>query len=98
MCSRLDLQERRTRDAELLAAAAGAVSASLDLQVTLEKGAEQAGHLLQLENAAAFLFDATEEAISPHIWSRYHSSRSASLRELEVVLASTDAVSLVRER
>src|SRR6266699_455780 len=37
MWSRLDLQERRTRDAELLAVAAGAISASLDLQVTLEK-------------------------------------------------------------
>src|SRR5438270_7229601 len=98
MWSRLDLQERRTRDAELLAAAAGAVSASLDLQVTLEKVAEQAGHLLQLENAAVFLFDETEEGMSPHIWSRDHSSRLESLRELEVVLGGTDAVSLVRER
>src|SRR6266576_2605866 len=70
MWSRLDLQERRTRDAELLAAAAGAISASLDLQVTLEKVAEQAGHLLQLENAAVFLFDETGETLSPHIWSR----------------------------
>src|SRR5438105_10466757 len=98
MWSRLDLQERRTRDAELLAAAAGAVSASLDLQVTLEKVAEQAGHLLQLENAAVFLFDETEEAMSAHIWSRDHSSRLESLRELEVMLGRTDAVSLVRER
>src|SRR5438105_4104288 len=98
MWSRLDLQERRTRDAELLAAAAGAVSASLDLQVTLEKVAEQAGHLLQLENAAVFLFDETEEAMSPHIWSRDHSSRLESLRDLEVMLGRTDAVSLVRER
>src|SRR3989442_8685818 len=46
---RLNLQERKTRDAELLAAAAGAVSASLDLQTTLEKVAEQAVQLLQLE-------------------------------------------------
>src|SRR6266568_3682802 len=98
MWSRLNLQERRTRDAELLAAAAGAVSASVDLQVTLEKVAEQAGHLLQLENAAVFLFDETEEAMSPHIWSRDHSSRLESLRELEVMLGRTDAVSLVRER
>src|SRR5215471_10914901 len=41
MWSQLNLQERRTRDAELLAAAAGAISASLDLQVTLENVAEQ---------------------------------------------------------
>src|SRR2546423_3118578 len=67
MWSRLDLQERRTRDAELLAAAAGAVSASLDLQVTLEKVAEQAGHLLQFENAAVFLFAEPAEAMSPYI-------------------------------
>src|SRR5947208_6138782 len=98
MWSRLDLQERRTRDAELLAAAAGAVSASLDLQVTLEKVAEQAGHLLQLENAAVFLFDETAEAMSPYIWSRDNSSRLESLRDLEVMLGKTDAVSLVRER
>src|SRR5436309_11345091 len=98
MWSRLDLQERRTRDAELLAAAAGAVSASLDLQVTLEKVAEQAGHLLQLENAAVFLFDETGEAMSPHIWSRDKSSQLESLRDLEVVLGGTDSVSLVRER
>src|SRR6266487_1225501 len=98
MWSRLDIQERRTRDAELLAAAAGAISASLDLQVTLEKVAEQAGHLLQLENAAVFLFDETGETLSPHIWSRDNSSRFESLRDLEVVLGGTDAVSLVRER
>src|SRR5437870_9695096 len=98
MWSRLDLQERRTRDAELLAAAAGAISASLDLQVTLEKVAEQAGHLLQLENAAVFLFDETGEPMSPYIWSRDNSSRLESLRDLEVMLGRTDAVSLVRER
>src|SRR2546423_1765537 len=98
MWSRLDLQERRTRDAELLAAAAGAISASLDLQVTLEKVAEQAGHLLQLENAAVFLFDETGETLSPHIWSRYNSSRLESLRDLEAMLGGTDTVSLVRER
>src|SRR2546421_2956655 len=98
MWSRLNLQERRTRDAELLAAAAGAVSASLDLQVTLEKVAEQAGHLLQLENAAVFLFDETGEPISPYIWSRDNSSPLESLRDLEVMLGKTDAVSLVRER
>src|SRR5438128_1944176 len=98
MWSQFNLQERRTRDAELLAAAAGAISASLDLEVTLENVAEQAGHLLQLKNAAVFLFDETGEAMSAHIWSRDHSSRLESLRELEVMLGRTDAVSLVRER
>src|SRR5207245_4477688 len=96
--SQLNLQQRRTRDAELLAAAAGAISASLDLEVTLENVAEQAGHLLQLENVAVFLFDETGEAMSPHIWSRDNSSRLESLRDLEAMLGGTDAVSLVRER
>ena len=98
MWSQFNLQERRTRDAELLAAAAGAISASLDLQVTLENVTEQAGHLLQLENAAVFLFDETGEAMFPHIWSRDNSSRFESLRDLEAMLGGTDAVSLVRER
>jgi two-component system sensor histidine kinase KdpD len=98
MWSQFNLQERRTRDAELLAAAAGAISASLDLQVTLENVTEQAGHLLQLENAAVFLFDETGEAMFPHIWSRDNSSRLESLRDLEVTFGGTDAVSLVRER
>jgi signal transduction histidine kinase len=98
MWSQFNLQERRTRDAELLAAAAGAISASLDLQVTLENVAEQAGHLLQLKNAAVFLFDETGEAMSPHIWSRDNSSRLESLRDLEAMLGGTDVVSLVWER
>ncbi|MFL5655838.1 MAG: GAF domain-containing protein, partial [Ktedonobacteraceae bacterium] len=98
MWSRLDLQKRRTRDAELLAAAAGAISASLDLQATLVKVAEQAGHLLQLENAAVFLFDETGETMSPHIWSRDNSSRLEPLVDLEAMLGRTDAISLVRER
>src|SRR2546421_609855 len=98
MWSRLDLQERRTRDAELLAAAAGAISASLDLQATLVKVAEQAGHLLQLENAAVFLFDETGETMSPHIWSRDNSSRLEPLIDLEAMLGRTDAISLIRER
>ena len=98
MWSQFNLQERRTRDAELLAAAAGAISASLDLEVTLENVAEQAGHLLQLKNAAVFLFDETGEAMSPHIWSRDNSSRLESLRDLEAMLGGTDVVSLVRER
>src|SRR6266567_3350413 len=96
--SQLNLQQRRTRDAELLAAAAGAISASLDLEVTLENVAEQAGHLLKLENAAVFLFEETGETMSPHIWSRDNSSRLESLRDLEAMLGGTDAVSLVRER
>lgn len=95
---RLNLQERRTRDAELLAAASGAVSASLDLQATLEKVAEQAVQLLQLESSAVFLFDDTGEVTSPYIWSRQNSAQLEPLRDLEEVLGQTEAISLIRER
>jgi len=93
-----NLQERRTHDAELFAAAAGAISASLDLHVTLEMVAEQAAQLLQLENAAVFLFDETGDITSFHIWFRQNPSASEPLRDLEALLGRTDAVSLVRER
>ncbi len=94
----LNLQKRRTRDAELLAAAAGAVSASLDLQDTLEKVAEQAVQLLQLESSAVFLFDDMGDLMSPYIWSRHHSSQSEPLRGLEEMLAQSEATTLIRER
>src|SRR5260370_5798 len=54
--------------------------------------------LLQLKNAAVFLFDETGEAMSPHICARDNSSRLESLRDLEAMLGGTDVVSLVRER
>ncbi len=96
-CLQLNTLERKTSDTELLAAA-GAISASLDLQVTLEKVAEQAGQVLQLENAAVFLFDETAAVRSLYVWSRDNSSRLKSPGDLEAALGESDAVSLVRDR
>lgn len=98
MLLQLDVQERRTRDAELFAAAAGAISASLDLPVTLEMVAEQTAQLLQLENAAVFLFDEIGDIRSFHIWFRQKRPATEPLRDLEALLVCTEAVSFVRER
>jgi len=90
----LNLEQRRAHDAERLAAAACAISASLDLDVALDKVAEQAAHLLYLESAAVFLFD--EGITSFHSWSR--PNQATSLRGLEALLEQSEALSLVRER
>jgi signal transduction histidine kinase len=96
--SRLNRQERRARDAELLAEAAGAISASLDLHVTLERVAEEAAHLLRLESAFAGLFDETGKVASLHVWPRQDPARPETLRILEVRLGQAEALSLVQER
>src|SRR6202022_677215 len=61
---RLHLEQRRAHDAEHLTAATGAISASLDLDVALEKVAEQMAHLLYVESAGVFLFDEAGEIMS----------------------------------
>lgn len=95
---RLNLEQRRAHDAERLAAAACAISASLDLDVAVEKVAEQIAQLLYLECAAVFLFDEADEITSFHTWYRPNSSQPGSLRDLEMLLEQAEAVSLVRER
>ncbi len=95
---RLDLQERRAYDAERLAAATGAISASLDLSVTLEKVAEQLTYLLRLECAAVCLFSETDAGGSVHMWSKQKPLRSESFSTLEAWLGRIEAVSLVCER
>jgi two-component system sensor histidine kinase KdpD len=101
----INLEQRRAHAAECLAAAACAISASLDLDVTLQKVAEQAAHLLYLESAAVFLFGEAGEIMSLNTWSRQQRDQSRqnqaqtdSLRDLEVFLGQAEAVSLVRER
>src|SRR5713226_4720009 len=47
--AQLVLQQRRALDAERLAAASGAISASLDVSVALDKVAEQLAHILRLK-------------------------------------------------
>src|SRR5258708_5822516 len=99
------LEQRRSHAAQCLAAAACAISASLDLDVTLQKVAEQAADLLYLESAAVFLFGEAGEIISLKTWSRQQRDQSGqnqaqtdSPPDLQVFLGQTEAVSLVRER
>ncbi len=94
----LDQQERRAIDAERLAEAAGAVSASLDVDITLEKVAELAAQLLQLEAAATCLFDEVEGGISLRIWSKQNTQLSFDIHSLEALLSRTEALSLIQER
>ena len=95
---RLDLEQRRTCDAERLAAAATAISASLDLDVTLEKVAEQTGRLLRLDNTAVFLFNENDEITSSHVWSKHTSSWLEPVYDLRTLLEHAEANILVRER
>ena len=95
---RLDVQQRRAHDAERLAAAAGAISASLDLDIALEKVAEQAAHLFNIDSAGVYLFDETSNSMSLHTWCRHNSSRPESLRSLKGLLGQSKAVSLIRDR
>ncbi len=94
----LDQQERRAHDAERLAEAAGAVSASLDVDITLEKVAELAAQLLQLEAAATCLFDEAEGSISLRIWSKQNALLSIDIHSLEALLSRTEALTLIQER
>jgi two-component system sensor histidine kinase KdpD len=94
----LRMQKKRAHNAELLAAAVSAMSASLDIDVTLEKIAEQTAHLLRLETASACLFDESGEMVSLHTWSKQDGWRSASHHGLEVVFRQHKVVSILRER
>ncbi len=95
----LNQQERRAHEAERLAEAAGAISASLDIDVTLEKVAEHAAYLLQLECAVVCLFhELDEDALSLHIWRKQKPKRSMHLPTLKALLVQTGVVSLIRER
>lgn len=101
MRMRLDQQERKTRDAERLAIASGVINASLDLQVALEKVAEQLAHLLRLECAAVCLFaekDTGDTGGSVHIWSKQQPLRSEAFSTMETLLGPFEAISLIRER
>jgi signal transduction histidine kinase len=99
MQSPLAQQERRILDAERLAAASGAISASLDLSVALEKVAEQLVQILQLECAAVCLFDdADEDGGDIHIWNKQKPLRSETFSTIQTLLGQVEAISLIRER
>jgi two-component system sensor histidine kinase KdpD len=96
--SLFERQPQRMNDTERLVAATGAVSASLDLDIALEKVAEQTARLLQLESTAVFLFDEAGEITTLHTWSREDSAWLKDFRDLRDLLEQTEAISLVRER
>ncbi len=96
--SLLRMQKKRVHNAELLAAAVSAISASLDIDVTLEKIAEQTAHLLRLESTSACLFDESGEMVSLHTWSKSDGWQSGFPHGLEALLRRSKAVSLIRER
>ncbi|HEX6551674.1 MAG TPA: ATP-binding protein [Ktedonobacteraceae bacterium] len=94
----LRMQKKRVHNAELLAAAASAMSASLDIDVTLEKIAEQTAHLLRLESTSACLFDERGEMVSLHTWSKQDGWQSEFRHGQEALFRRSKVVSLIRER
>ena len=94
----LSRQERRAHDAECLAAATGIISASLDLQVTLEKVVEQAAHLLYVESAAVYLFDKEDARTFTHVVSMLQPPQLAQSQDVAVFFKHAQAISLIWER
>jgi len=94
----LDFEARRAYDAECLVTAAGIISASLDLQVTLEKVIEQTIYLLHAERAGVYLFDELDEPAMLHNVSAQLSPYLERPEVIAALLKDGQAVSLIRER
>src|SRR6266702_7744589 len=92
------IQERRVHTATLLAAALSAISASLDVDITLEKVAEQTAHLLRLESASVCLLGESNEIVLLQTWSRQYVWGSKSRHALDALLVQSKVLSLIRER
>ncbi|MBE3559593.1 MAG: GAF domain-containing protein [Ktedonobacteraceae bacterium] len=84
--------------AERLATAASIVNASLDLNVTLEKVAEQAAHLLPIERAGVYLFDEQGAILAMHVLSTQQPARLERPQTLAALIKDAEAIALVRER
>jgi signal transduction histidine kinase len=94
----LNMQERRAYDAERLASAASIISASLDLDVTIEKVNEQVLHLLRVERTAILLFNAQGQIDSIHTQNTRALSRAWLPHILQAQLKATRAIALIQER
>ncbi len=92
------IQERRAHHATLLAAAISAISASLDIDITLEKVAEQTAHLLRLESASVCLFGESNEIGLLYTWSKQYVGRSKFRHALDALLRQPEVISLIQER
>ena len=97
--AQLVLQQRRALDAERLAAASGAISASLDVSVALDKVAEQLAHILRLKCAAVCMFDETDKSEGDvYIWSKQQPLRAETFSTMQALLGQVEVISLIRER
>ena len=91
------VQEQRVHDAERLTAAYSIVSASLDLQLTLEKVVTQTAYLLKIEGVGVHIFNEKDELSSVYF------AQPSPLKE-EIPdnfinqLKQTDIIHLIRER
>ena len=96
----LDPHERRANDAERLVAAAGIVSASLDLKVTLDTVIEQIAHLLHVKRVGVYLFGEQANLLSMHVLATQAQqvANGEDPHLLVQLLKHTEACILVRER
>ncbi|HEY5006075.1 MAG TPA: ATP-binding protein [Ktedonobacteraceae bacterium] len=92
----LSVQEQRVHDAERLTAACSIVSASLDLQLTLENVVIQTAYLLKIEGVGVHIFNAEDEMSSVYF------AQPVPLKDapdiLVIHLKQTDAITLIHER
>ena len=91
------VQEQRVHDAERLTAAYSIVSASLDLQLTLEKVVTQTAYLLKSESVGVHIFNEKDEIHSVYF------AQPIPLKEdvtdsFIAHLKQTDIITLIRER
>ncbi len=94
------VQEQRVHDAERLTAAYSIVSASLDLQLTLEKVVTQTAYLLKIESVGVHIFNEKDELSS--VYFAQPSPLSLLKEEMPDIfvtqLKQTDIITLIRER
>ncbi|MEA4907349.1 MAG: ATP-binding protein [Anaerolineaceae bacterium] len=95
--AQLNLQEQRAFAAERLAIAAGMVSASLDIEATLNQVAEQAAHLIDLDSAAVCLFDETGRLTILRAWYKSGAHTMDVFGVLKVLEAQTDVIRHLKE-
>lgn len=94
----LQLQEQRIRNAEFLTTAVSAISASLDLDHTLEIVARQIAHLLHLDHVTVSLFEEDGETPPPYSWIKQQDERVRYQDDLALLLRECNIVSLIQER
>lgn len=91
------VQEQRVHDAERLTAAYSIVSASLDLQLTLEKVVTQTAYLLKVESVGVHIFNEKDE-ISSVYFAQPLPFKEEVKDSFIAHLKQTDIITLIRER